>query len=143
VAGATARYLENAGLKVTVRTVDWAKYLRKASSKQTAGWDLYYLGWGNPLLEAGYTLNPEFVSSPLCRVGLADLVGLLRRAFYLGPPERYRLYRKIQVRLRAAYPWIFLYQGVDNYAVSRDLELTPRPNGTFRVFYDLAAGPED
>ncbi len=143
VARAAARYLENVGLKVRVQEVDWPEFLDKVVKKDTGDWDLYYLGWGNPLLDAGYTLHPGFGSSPLCRTCPPDLGGLLRRAFELSGPRRYRLYARIQDRLRRASPWIFLFQGVDNYASSRDVMLSVTPSDTFRVFYDLKATPGD
>ncbi len=143
VARATARYLENAGLKMRVEEVDWPEFLDKVVKKNTGDWDMYYLGWGNPLLEASYTLHPGFGSSPLCRTCPPDMENLLRRAFQLSGPERYRLYARIQDRLRRAAPWIFLFQGVDNYASSRDVMLSITPSETFRVFYDLQATPED
>lgn len=137
VARAVSLYLEQIGLRVKVVSLAWPKYLRRILAERTSDWDLYFLGWGNPLLDAGYTLSPGFCESPLTRICTPDLPGLLDKASKLTGSARLRLFRQLDRRLRNLAPWIFLYQGVDNHAASHGLNLRTHPNQDFRVYYDL------
>jgi peptide/nickel transport system substrate-binding protein len=137
VARAVGRYLEQTGLKVKVECLDWPRFLPHILDQRTADWDLYFLGWGNPLLDAGYTLSPGFCQSPLTRVCPPDLPEVLARASHLSGPPRDQLFGRLNRRLRTLAPWIFLYQGVDNYATARGLKLRTHPNQNLRVYYDL------
>lgn len=137
VAKAVARYLEQAGLRVEIRSVPWPEFLERVETGQTREWDLYYLGWGNPWLSPGYTLNGRFCGGPLCRACPPDLSRLLRETDTAVGPVRDRLFAQANRRVHAFAPWIFLYQGVDNYATTRALSLTTHPDESLRIFYDL------
>ncbi len=137
VARAVARYLEQAGLHLEVRTYPWPEYLHRLLARDTDDWDLYYIGWGNPLREGGYTLSPEFCASPLARTCTPDIPPLLRRLAGLSGPTRYRLLDRLARRVQQLCPWIFLFQEIDNHATVRGLVLDPRPDQAFRVYYDL------
>lgn len=137
VAQAVARYLEQTGLRVEVHTYPWPEYLRRLVARDTDDWDLYYIGWGNPLLEGGYTLSPDFCASTLARTCTPDIPPMLRRVAGLSGPPRYRLLGRLARRVQQLCPWIFLFQEIDNHATVRGLVLDPRPDQAFRVYYDL------
>lgn len=135
--------------------VPWPEFLERVEKGDTDDWDLYYLGWGNPWLEAGYTLNSRFCGGPLCRFCPPDLSRLLKDAGRAAGARRMELFARANRRVQSFAPWIFLYEGVDNYATGRSLVLFTHPDESFRVFYDLrpaygawdydrdAAGPGD
>ncbi len=138
VARAAALYLEQTGLRVKVETVPWASFLKRILRKRTDDWDLYYLGWSNAILEAGYTLGPDFCSSPMDRTCPPWLPALLMRANAAGGPRRQMLFRQLNREVAGLAPWVFLHQEVNNYATAPWLTLHPNPQGSLRVFYDLS-----
>lgn len=139
VARAAARYLEQTGLRVTVKPVPWPQFLKRILQKRAGDWDLYYLGWSNAILDAGYTLSPDFCSSPLDRTCPPWLPAQLVCANDAGGPQRQMLFRKLNRDVASLAPWVYLHQQVDNYATAPWLTLRPNPQASLRVFYDISA----
>jgi peptide/nickel transport system substrate-binding protein len=134
VALAVAGYLERVGLRVQLRALEWAAYLKKVQAGD--GEHLFLLAGTNR------TFDPHFTITRLYATGSA-----FGRAYY-GNPEidalaagaaaeldidrRRSLYGDILARLRTDVPALWLAQLDDLYAVRPGLAWQPRADSLLR-----------
>ena len=131
VAEAIQAYLSKIGIKVELKTMDWASFVRelfKPLDKKI--YDAVLIGWGPGVADAHYTLYPQFHSTQQLPHGLglvyynnSYIDKLLEQAQSETNPEvRKALYKKIIEYLWDDAPWIFLYTQCNLLAISANLE---------------------
>jgi len=135
LAVALASFLERVGLRVQVRVIEWAAYLKKVQAGE--GEHLFLLAGTNR------TFDPHFTIVRLYGTG-----GAFGRAYYgnadidpfaaeaaaeLDVVRRRALYHRILATLRADVPALWLAQLDDLYAVRPNLEWQPRADSLLSI----------
>jgi peptide/nickel transport system substrate-binding protein len=131
---AVAGYLERVGLRVQLRSLEWAAYLKKVQAGD--GEHLFLLAGTNRTFDPHFTITRLYATS-----------GAFGRAYY-GNPEidtlaaaaaaevdaerRCDLYHDILARLRTDVPALWLAQLDDLYAVRPGLEWQPRADSLLK-----------
>lgn len=135
---AIASYLRQIGVKVKVKTMDWASYISMVNSTKNP-LNSYMLGWAPPAMDAptqlsmltkgGWPpkgLNGTFYSDP-------EVESLFSKARQeLDADKRNKLYCKIQKKLWNDAPWLFLWSQNLILAYNSDIAgITYQPNEKF------------
>ncbi len=123
--------LEEYGIQSEIKILEWGAYLDGLKKKEH---DLFILGWNSSVPDPDYALGGVFLS---------NMIGTQNFAYFNNPevdemlyqgrqmkdgPEREALYIKVQRRINAEYPWIYLHNdewiiGAQKYV--KDFGLNP------------------
>lgn len=135
VAEALAGQWAQVGINVQVNINAWADQLAKYRDG-AALVEAHFMGWGTSTFDADDVLWGAFASRPnknnYENDRITELVTEARTIF--DPEQRAALYREAQQIVYEEVPWLFLFQQVDLYGVSSDLEWQPRPDQKIEVF---------
>lgn len=133
VAQAIASQLQRLGIQVTVQANEWGNHLAKIRQHEMK--DMFILGWG-PAFDAQSTIENLFTEkAPYSGFYDKDVEGMIQKALpVFDPAERKKAFDDLQNRLVEEAAWVPLWQQGDLYAVSKNLEFTPRPDEKFLVF---------
>ncbi|MBV8355076.1 MAG: hypothetical protein JO101_07125, partial [Candidatus Eremiobacteraeota bacterium] len=127
VAEAVGGYLNQIGIKTTVRPWEWTNYSNVINQRGET--PMYLLGWGGlPQFDPDPIFTPLFSSeggiatwwTPETDKQLADA------RYEFDPVKRKAMYHKIAAEVVDAAPWIVLFQFEDLYGASRRLVWQPR-----------------
>ncbi len=143
VAEAVVGQLEQIGVRAELRVQEWSTYVGQILERKipTEAW---LIGWGNSQFDADNTLfsllyggtiengAPRSVFSYLKNGELDQLLADARAT--VDQQARAELYRQALEIVREEAPWIFLYQQVDIYGVSNQVDWEPRPDELIWAF---------
>jgi peptide/nickel transport system substrate-binding protein len=123
IAEAVAKMLNAIGVQTEIKVMEWGTLVQIYSGKKLK--DLGFIGWGNTLSDADGTLTPFYGStdSPFSYFSTPSLVDKIGRGrVTMDPKKRVAIYKQIQAELFDEAPLIYLYQQIDNYAISKELK---------------------
>ena len=125
---ALAGFLDKVGLRVQIRAIEWAAYLKKVQAGD--GEHLFLLAGTNRTFDPHFTIVRLYASGSAfgrAYYGNAGIDPLAAEAAAEQDPERRRvLYGRILAILRAEAPALWLAQLDDLYALRAGLEWQPR-----------------
>jgi peptide/nickel transport system substrate-binding protein len=134
VALAVAGYLERVGLRVQLRSLEWAAYLKKVQAGD--GEHLFLLAGTNRTFDPHFTITRLYATGSVfgrAYYGNREIDALAAAAASAVDVERRRaLYIDIVARLRADVPALWLAQLDDLYAARPGLEWQPRADSLLR-----------
>ncbi len=119
VAEAIAGMLRAVGVEADLNVVEFGTYVQILTSKKLDG--LGFQGWGNPLHDADGTFSLLFLpESPFSYYGNpAVSEKIIKARSLMDDKKRMALYKEVQRDLFDDAPFIFLYQQVDHWGVSK------------------------
>ena len=128
IALAVAADLQKVGCNIEVVPYEWSSYVPMIRSKELPA--LFLLGSGSDFLSAWYDLSDlNSVEASTNYVNWQNdewdnLVAKLKVTY--DPAERKDITDRLQMIVHEDAPWLFIYMQVDWYAVSNDIDWTPR-----------------
>jgi peptide/nickel transport system substrate-binding protein len=141
VAEAVAGQLTKAGIRTQLKVYEWTTYMNNISYRH-GGAPIWLIGWGNPTWDADYTLAYFFRTGEiLANYGNPEVTTLLDAArSTMDQQKRQESYSKVGKILLEDAPLISLYQQIDNYGVSRNVDWTARSDERIEG-YSMALKP--
>ncbi|HTU00650.1 MAG TPA: ABC transporter substrate-binding protein, partial [Candidatus Sulfotelmatobacter sp.] len=135
VAEAVAGQLTQAGIRTELKVYEWTTYMTKIAYPHGGG-PIWMIGWGNTTWDADYTYTPMFrTAQVLSNYWNPDFNALLEEAeTTMQPAKRQQIYAKVARFFIDDAPVISLYQQIDNYGVSRNLQWTARSDERIEGF---------
>ncbi len=128
IALAVAADLQKIGCNIEVVPYEWSTYVPMIRSKELPA--LFLLGSGSDFLSAWYDLSDlNSVEASTNYVNWQNdewdaLVAKLKVTY--DPAERTKITDRLQMIVHEDAPWLFIYMQVDWYAVSNNVNWTPR-----------------
>jgi peptide/nickel transport system substrate-binding protein len=123
------------GINVELNINAWADQLAKYRDG-AALVESHFMGWGTSTFDADDVLWGAFANRPnknnYENDRITELVNEARTIF--DPDQRAELYREAQQIIYEEVPWLFLFQQVDLYGVSSELDWQPRPDQKIEVW---------
>jgi peptide/nickel transport system substrate-binding protein len=141
VAEAVAGQLTKAGIRTQLKVYEWTTYMNNISYRH-GGAPIWLIGWGNPTWDADYTLAYFFRTGEiLANYGNPEVTALLEAArSTMDQQTRQESYFKVGKILIEDAPVLSLYQQIDNYGVSRNVDWTARSDERIEG-YSMALKP--
>lgn len=134
VAEALVGQWAQAGINVELNINAWADQLAKYRDGDALV-ESHFMGWGTSTFDADDVLWGAFANRPnknnYENDRVTELVTEARTVF--DPEQRAELYREAQQIIYEEVPWLFLFQQVDLYGVSSELNWQPRPDQKIEV----------
>lgn len=133
VAQAIAAQLTEAGIKTTVKIMEWGSYVKSIFEHKTE--DLFLIGWCLPSLDPDHWVWPNLHSGEqVSQYSNPDVDRLMEQArIEMNLDKRKQLYANLLRLIRDDAPWLFLYQQMDIYGVSNRIKWTPRGDESIRL----------
>ena len=138
---AVAEQLAQIGVRVTVQSYDWESYVTdRIAPQRTAPLFLLALASRGDSLTDTENLSSAFPFNPTQWLN-ADFEELLEKARgTFNEQRRLRLLYQAQAIAYEEAPWIWLWRPYDHYAITRDLDWTPRADGLIYLYRPLPTG---
>ena len=114
--------LEEAGLKVSIKVLEWGAYLSGLQEKQH---DMFILGWTNPVPDANFAMAPLLETGSGANYAYysnTELDGLFEKGRRTPDgPERAEIYKKAQQIFNDEVPMIMLHNEDHSVGLSRSV----------------------
>ena len=135
VAEAVAGQLTNAGIRTQLKVYEWTTYMNNIAYVHGGG-PMWLIGWGNTTWDADYTYTPMFrTGQVLANFWSPEFNSLLEDGqTTMDPKKRLEIYAKADRLFVDEGMAISLYQQIDNYGVSRNLQWQARPDERIEGF---------
>lgn len=133
VAQAVAGQLTEAGIKTTVKLMEWGSYVKSVFDHKTE--DLFLIGWCLPSLDPDHWVWPNLhTGEQVSQYSNPDVDRMMEQArSEMNADKRKQLYSQLLRLIRDDAPWLFLYQQTDIYGVSSRIKWTPRGDESIRL----------
>jgi peptide/nickel transport system substrate-binding protein len=121
-----ASQLRQVGIKVNVKLNEWGSYAQKFTTHNTE--PMYMLGWSLPSLDPDHWATPMLATGePISNFQSEKVNKLITSArVTLDPQKRTAIYKELNNAVHEEAPWLFLFQPVDIYGVSKLISWTAR-----------------
>jgi peptide/nickel transport system substrate-binding protein len=124
---AIAGMLADVGVKITHVQPEWAEFIKQWTAQT---YPMHFVGTGNQVMDCDQHLGYRIDGKRYGRYYQSDKVDALiekELTSYSGD-ERKKIFAEIQNTVRDDAPWIFLFDNVDLYGMSKRIDWTPRPD---------------
>jgi peptide/nickel transport system substrate-binding protein len=124
---AIAGMLAEVGVRIRHVQPEWAQFLQQWTGEAHP---MHYIGTGNQVLDCDQHLGYRIDGKRWGRYFQSDAIDALiaEQVVSHDPETRRRILAEIQTKLTEEAVWIFLFDLVDLYGMTRRVEWTPRPD---------------